>query len=140
MKIKTLAVANTAFLHLKGPDGAHLYEGEGDDRQKVGIDLFGPGSPEYGQIESKQSTRFTKNMQENDGKFVPGSVEERRKLAAEDLAALTASFHHIEADGPDSKPLKGVELYIDVYSDPKLGWIKEQALKFIADWGKFTPA
>lgn len=136
MKIATLAVAATAFLHLKAPDGTtFLY----DDGKPVGIDLYGPGSDEAAKIESAQSARAIKRMQDNDNKISLPPVETQRAEAADDLAALTAGFHHIEHDGPDGQPLAGRPLYHAVYSDPALGWIKAQVIKFVGDWGKFTP-
>ncbi|MEH3121979.1 MAG: hypothetical protein PGN16_08375 [Sphingomonas phyllosphaerae] len=135
MKIKQYAVALTAFLHLKGPDGTLLYE----DGQKVGIDLFSPGSPEYGQVEERRSARTIKRMAENDNKIAHVPLDELRIENAQDLVTLTSGFRHIEHDGPEGTPLSGQALYLAVYSDPSLGWIKEQALKFLGDWGKFTP-
>ena len=134
MKIKTLAVVPTAFLHLKGPDGAHLY----DDGKPVGIDLYGPGSPQYGQTEERQSARTIKRMQDNDNKISLVPIETRRNESSEDLADLTAGFCHIEHESEDGTPLTGRALAIAVYSDPTLGWIKEQVVKFVGDWGKFT--
>ena len=135
MKIAKLAVSPTAFLHLKGPDGTFLYEG----KEPVGIDLFGPGSPEFAQVEERQSSRALKRMQENDNKVSLPPVEQRRAEASEDLAALTAGFRHVEYDGADGKPLSGITLHTAVYADPALGWIKEQANNFVGDWGRFTP-
>jgi hypothetical protein len=134
MKIATLAVAATAFLHLKGPDGTHLY----DDGKPVGIELFGPGSPESAQVEERQSARAVKRMTENDGKLSLAPIEQRRTEAAEDLAALTSGFQNIEHAGADGQPLSGRALFIAVYSDPTLGWIKEQVLKAVGDWSRFT--
>lgn len=136
MKIKTLAVSTTAFLHLKGPDGVHLYE----NGAPVGIDLYSPGSREAAQVEERASGRTTKRMGDNDNKFTLPPVDVARKEVAEDLTILTAGFHHVEYDGPDGQPLSGTALSMAVYSDPELGWIKEQALKFQRDWGKFTPS
>ncbi|MCU6454353.1 hypothetical protein LPN01_09700 [Sphingomonas sp. A2-49] len=135
MKIKTLAVAATAFLHLKGPDGTFLYEA---DKSPVGIDLFGPGSGEFAKIEERQSARTIKRMQDNDNKVAHVPVEQRRAESAEDLADLTADFRNIDHDSTDGTPLVGRALHIAVYSDPALGWIKEQVVKFVGDWGKFT--
>ncbi|WP_294353317.1 hypothetical protein [uncultured Sphingomonas sp.] len=135
MKIKTLAVSATAFLHLKGPDGTHLYDG----KTPVGIDLFGPGSPEYARIEERQSARTIKRMQDNDNKLAHVPIEQRRVESSEDLADLTKDFRNIEHDGEDGQPLTGRALHIGVYADPALGWIKEQVIKFVGDWGKFTP-
>ncbi|MEG3089499.1 hypothetical protein [Sphingomonas sp. PB4P5] len=137
MKIKALAVAATAFLHLKGPDGTYLYDEA--TKEPVGIDLFGPGSRESGEVESRQSARAIKRMQDNDNKISFPPIELQRSEAAEDLASLTAGFRHIEHDGPDGEPLSGRALFHGVYSEPTLGWIKAQVVKFQADWGKFTP-
>jgi hypothetical protein len=135
MKIATLAVAATAFLHLKGPDGQHLYE----DGRAVGIDLYGPGSPEAAVIEAAQSSRAIKRMQDNDNKIAMPAMEVQREETTADLVAYTAGFRNIDMDGADGSPLSGKALYVAVYSDPALGWIKSQVIKFVADWGKFMP-
>lgn len=134
MKIKLLASAATAFLHLKSPDGTYLF----DDGKKVGIDLYGPGSVQHSQVEERQSARAIKRMQDNDNKISLAPIDERRAEAAADLAALTLGFHHIEHE-VDGAALTGTALVTAVYSDPELGWIKEQVAKFVGDWGKFTP-
>ncbi|MDN4632317.1 hypothetical protein QCD71_12385 [Sphingomonas sp. PsM26] len=135
MKIATLAVSPTAFLHLKGPDGQLLY----DDGKPVGIDLYGPGSDEAAAIESAQSARTIKRMQDNDMKIAVPSVETQREETTADLVAYTAAFRHLEHDGPDGQPLVGNHLAAAIYSDPKFGWVKPQVMKFVADWGKFMP-
>lgn len=135
MKIKSLAVVPTAFLHLKGPDKLPLY----DDGKPVGIELYGPGSADFARIDERQSARTIARLNENDGKVGHTPVDQRRAETTEDLADLTASFRNIEHDGPDGQPLSGRELHVAVYSDPTLGWLKEQAVKFVGDWGKFTP-
>ena len=78
-------------------------------------------------------------MSENDNKVSLAPADVRRAEAAEDLTDLTAGFRHIEHNGPDDHPLTGRALHFAVYSDPTLGWIKEQVSKFVGDWGKFTP-
>lgn len=133
MKIATLAVAPTAFLHLKGPDGLHLYE----DGKAVGIDLYGPGSPEAAVIETAQSQRALKRMQDNDNKVVLPPIEVQREETTADLVAYTAGVRNIEFDGPDGQPLIGKALATALYSDPALGWIKSQVIKFVGDWGNF---
>ncbi|WP_242183218.1 hypothetical protein [Sphingomonas sp. CARO-RG-8B-R24-01] len=135
MKIATLAVSPTAFLHLKGPDGQHLYEAG----KPVGIDLFGPGSPEAAVIESAQSARAIKRMQDNDNKIAMPSIEVQREETTADLIAYTAGLRNIEIDGSGDQPLSGNALLTALYSDPALGWIKVQVIKFVADWGKFMP-
>ena len=137
MKIALLAVATSGFCHLKGPDGNFLYDEK--TKEPIGIDLYSPGSPEAAELEGQQSARIIKRMQDNDNKVAHIPVEQRRVETAGDLTALTAGFHHIEYDGPDGQPLTGTALHTAVYSDPTLGWINVQAIKFVADWGKFTP-
>ncbi len=135
MKIATLAAVRTAFLHLKSPAGEHLY----DSGKPVGIDVFGPGSEEAQRVEARQTERAMKRMQDNDNKFSMPPVETARAEATEDLVALTAGFRNIDHNGEDGQPLSGVDLYRAVYSDPELGWIKEQFDRFKRDWGKFMP-
>jgi hypothetical protein len=131
MKIKTLAVAATAFLHLKGPDGAYLY----DDERPVGIELHGPGTTAFAQVEERQTARAIQRMQDNEGKVSLAPLAQRRAEEAEDLAALTHAFRGIEYDD-----LTGTELYKAVYAEPALGWIKAQVSKAVGDWGKFMPS
>lgn len=134
MKINAIAVSPTAFLHLKGPDGVPLYEG----KEPVGIELYGPGSPENSRLEERITARLQKRAADNDGvdPIVPG--DERRAQNAEDLADLTAGFRHLDCDGDNGKPLTGRALYLAVYGDPKYGWVNTQVVKFQRDWGKFS--
>ncbi|WP_066723576.1 hypothetical protein [Sphingomonas pituitosa] len=135
MKIAKLAASPTAFLHLKGPDGAYLYEG----KEPMGIEMYGPGTPEAAAVESAQSARAIKRMQDNNNKISLPPAEDQRAEKAADLSALTVGFQHIEYDAADGTPLTGKALFLAVYSDPSLGWIKEQADKFRDDWGNFMP-
>lgn len=146
MKIATLAVSPIAFLHLKGPDGQHLYEEDKSEFQPlngkkpplpVGIELYGPGSTEAAVIETAQSQRALKRMQDNDNKVVLPPIEVQRAETTADLVAYTAGVRNIEIDGPDGQPLIGKALATALYSDPALGWIKSQVIKFVADWGNF---
>lgn len=136
MKIAKYAVAKSGFCHLKGPDGNFLYDDT--TKEPVGIDLYSPGSPEAAELEGEQSARIIKRMQDNDNKVAHIPVEQRRVETAADLTALTAGFRHIEYDGADGQPLTGKALHTAVYSDPLLGWINVQVIKFVGDWGKFT--
>jgi hypothetical protein len=51
MDLRALKVADTAFLHLKGPDDEPLYaldeKGEPIKSRPVGITLYGPGTKQY---------------------------------------------------------------------------------------------
>lgn len=141
--IATLAVATTAALHLKSASGELLFA---DTARKlpIRIHVHGPGSAAYGVVESRQSTRALKRMDDNDGKVVAASPEERAKAVAEDLASITLSFENFEyrpeGAAKDSPSLTGEELYRAVYSDQRLGFIAKQVSKFVGDWGNFSAA
>ena len=135
--ISKLAVEDTATLHLKGPDGELLYA-DADRKKPLQIVLYGPGSDAYGLVESRQSARALKRMQDSDGKLTVAPHEERAKEAAEDLAAITAGFENISYGADPAQKLEGQKLFIAVYADPKLGFIAKQARQFVADWGNFT--
>jgi hypothetical protein len=132
LDISTLAVADTAAIHLKGPDGSHLYS----DGKPVRIVLYSPGSPVFAEIEDRQVARATKRMQDNDGKLALVPIEQRDNEQADDLAALTVAFENF--DLPSAAEKHGNEKFKALYLDRKLGFIKEQMLKALRDWGKFT--
>ena len=56
------------------------------------------------------------------------------------LVEVTAGFQHIEYDAPDGTPLAGAALYKAVYSSQPLGFIAEQATRFLSSWANFKPA
>ena len=140
LNIASLAVAATAALHLKNPAGELLFA---DDERTlpVRIHVHGPGSKAYGVVESRQSARALKRMQDNDGKITAATPEERVAETAEDLAAITASFENFEYQ-PDgsAEPVTGEDLYRDVYANQGLGFITKQVAKFVGDWGNFSAA
>lgn len=130
MDVSTLKAVDTSRIHVKNAAGEPLYDGE----KPVAIVVHGPGSRVYGTIESRQSSRALKRMNENEGKITAATAEERVAETAEDLADLTISF-----EGLSSGDLQGKELFHAVYSDPALGFITKQVSKHLADWGNFKP-
>lgn len=138
LDITTMAVANTAPIHLKDAEGNHMYFGEGDTRKPVQIILYGPGSPQYAEVEARQTNRAVKRMQDNDGKIAVASPEQRDAEQAEDLAAVTAAF--VGFNYPPAGDAKGAELFRAVYADRSLGFITKQVLKAVGDWGNFKSA
>jgi hypothetical protein len=135
MDILTQAIAETATLHLKGADGQPLYSGTGDARKPVLAILHSPGSEAYAQIETKQTARFLKRMDDNDGKRTAMSAEERLAQTAEDLADATVEFQNLEYEKKS-----GRALLLAVYGDRRLGFIANQVTKHLADWGNFKGA
>mgnify|MGYP006864742374 CR=1 FL=1 len=138
LDITTKAVANTAPIHLKDAEGNHMYFGEGEARKPVQIVLYGPGSPQYAEVEARQTNRAVKRMQDNDGKIAVASPEQRDAEQAEDLAAVTVAF--VGFTYPPAGEAKGAELFRALYADKSLGFITKQVLKAVGDWGKVKSA
>jgi len=130
MDATILKAAATGVIHVKGAAGEPLYDGE----TPVRIIVHGPGSRAYGVVESRQTARATKRMNDNEGKFTAGTSEERRAETAEDLATVTVRF-----EGLSYGDKTGTELFEAVYGDPDLGFIAKQVTKFLADWANFRP-
>ena len=139
LNIASLAVAATAALHVKGPTGEPLYADE-EGTLPVRIHVHGPGSRAYGIVETRQSARALKRMQDNDGKITAATPEERMTETAEDLAAVTVQFENFEYKRPDGGTLTGADLFQAVYLDQGLGFITKQVTKFVGDWGNFKAA
>lgn len=130
MDATSLKVAATSAIHVKNAAGEPLYEGD----KPVRIVVHGPGSRAYGEVETRQTARALKRMNDNEGKITAATAEERRKETAEDLAAITIAFEHLTHGDK-----VGAELFEAVYGDPELGFIAKQVTKHLADWGNFKP-
>jgi hypothetical protein len=128
MDAKSLKVAASGAIHVKNAAGEPLYDGE----HPVRIVVHGPGSRAFSAVESRQTSRALKRMNDNDGKMTAPTAEERLSETAEDLATLTIAFEHLSYEDKS-----GAELFEAVYSDPELGFITKQVEKHLRDWGNF---
>lgn len=122
-------VAQTAAMHVKSAAGTPMF----DNGKPIRIHFYGPASPQFAALETRQSERSVKRHNENEGRVVARTSEERRQEAVEDLLSLTAKFEHLEYEDKS-----GDELYAAVYGDPELGYILNQATKFVGEWGNFS--
>lgn len=130
------AAADTTAIHVKGRDGEHLYA-DAEKTLPVRIVIYGPGSKPYATVEARQTNRSLKRMQDNDGKPTVASPEQRLIEQAEDLADITVAFENLAY--PPAGAQQGKELFQALYADPKLGFIPQQILKAVRDWGNFKP-
>lgn len=131
------AAAETAFIHFKSTDGELLYA-DIERKLPVGVEVWGPGSAAFGVVESRQTARAVKRMQDNDGKIAVAPFEERNSEAAEDLATLTRRF--VNFDYPPAGDAEGPELFAAFYRDRSLGHLTKQVTQGVSDWGKFKSA
>ncbi len=130
MDVSSLKAAATAAIHVKNAAGEPLFDGD----KPVRIIVHGPGSRAYSIVETRQTARVLKRMNENDGKMTAATADERRIETAEDLAEVTINFENLT-----NGEKQGKELFEAVYGDPELGYITRQVTKHLADWGNFRP-
>lgn len=130
MDVSSLRVADTAAIHVKNAAGEPLYDGD----KPVRIVLHSPGSRAYATIETRQTARALKRMNDNEGRMTAPTAEERLTETAEDLADVTVRF-----EGLNNGDLQGPELFRSVYGDAALGFIAAQVTKALRDWGLFRP-
>ena len=96
------------------------------DGQPVTIELYGPGSTQYAKAQAKiDSASQARAFAAIRGKVAKDGPDEARRLQAEKLAACTAKINNFPVT-----PL-------DLYSNPKLGYITNQVAKFVEDWSAF---
>lgn len=131
MDASTLRVADTASIHLKSADGVPLMH----DGNPVRVTIYGPGSAQAAAIETRETNRTVRRMNENGGRLTAPTADERRAEVAEDLAAITVAFENLTYGYK-----VGAQLFEAVYADPALGFITAQVQKARDDWGKFKSA
>lgn len=118
-----LEANDTAWLEVqnKKKDGPLLFNG-----LPVRIEVRSPGTREALNIQHKQEqARTAATFAAMRGKPVKETVDGKISQGAEKLAAVTAQIENL----PFSP--------MDVYGNPKLGYISEQVAEFHGDWGNF---
>ncbi len=129
--ITTLAAEETATLDLLNGQDEALNDDKGN---RLSITLYGPGSKSHANAQAKRNNRTLERLRKK-GK-TDLSAEEQASETAEFLAACTVSFN-----GWEYSPAKGrgeKEHFKAAYSDPGLGFIRDQVAEFIGDWANFT--
>lgn len=127
MDVRSLAVEETSFLHLRDAGDELLY----DNGQPVGITLYSPGTKTYAKAQQDKQNRMVDRVKKR-GKADTTSEETIQQNAAF-LAACTKSMQNIAIG-----ELQGEELFMAVYSDTSIGFIADQAAKFLGEWANFT--
>ena len=122
--LAALEAQDTAQLTVQTPAGDALQI----NGSPLVLTLYGPGSAEYQRAQARidqavQARTFAALR----GKAQKDDPAELRRLRAEKLAACTAACS-----------VPGVDP-IDLYNNPRLGYIAAQAEKFVEDWANFLP-
>lgn len=122
--LQALEASDTASLEVQGLDGEPLVV----DGVAVTIKLYGPGSEAAIKAQAKaDAADQAKAFAAIRGKPVKDTPDAARLARAERLAACTVSL-----TGLDVSP-------IDLYRNPKLGYITQQVDRFVGDWSNFLP-
>lgn len=144
MQITNLAVNDTSFMHVRDAEDELLYEkkevtedGEKklvDDLDKpVGITFYGPGTKVFAKaVQVKNNNMMDRLKKKGKSDMSPDEAADEN---ASFLAAVTKEFHHIEID-----QLEGEALYKAVFLNKKIGFICDQANKWLGEWGNFKQA
>lgn len=130
--ITQAAAVETGSIELRKGDDSPLYGADGKTR--LTITVYGPGSRPYVDAASKRQNRQIDRLRRK-GK-IDQTSDEKLAEEAKFLAAITVSFNGFNY--PPLPTATGHDLFIAVYSDPKLGFIKDQVAEYAGDWENFT--
>lgn len=124
LNIRTRAVAETLTFDLTDADDAPLVDDAG---HPVRCTVYGPGSRRFQQAQQRRQDRLMEKAVRR--KAMP--AEEQARVQAEFLADITESIDVAYDD------LDGREKLIAIYSDPAVGYIRDQVERKVSDWGNF---
>lgn len=137
MSLKKYRMVETGVLHLKDAGDELMYadgeDGRPDLSKPMRIHLYGPGSKQYAKaMNAKQNAHV--DLLKRRGK-TKESADEAIRSNAEFLCGCTHSFENIDSDaGKD-----GEALYMEVYTDQGLSFIRDQVAAFLNETANFTP-
>jgi len=126
LNIRTRAVAETITFDLTDVDDSPLMDDAG---QPVRCTVYGPGSRRYQQAAQRKVDRVVNRMVR--GK--PIAAEEQARAQAEFLADITEDIDLAYDD------LVGRDKLLAIYTDPAIGFVRDQIERKVGDWGNFKP-
>jgi hypothetical protein len=126
-------LAETTFVHFKGPDHELLYYVVGDEKHKVGATVYSTGTREYQRAKTKQNNRFTERLKK---KKQDQSTDERLAEEAEFYADVTAELHHVAYE--PAANLQGKAFMKAIYAEPALNFLLPQIDEVLGDTENFT--
>lgn len=126
LNIRTRAVAETLTFDLTDVDDAPLVDDAG---QPVRCTVYGPGSRRYQQAQQRRHDKLMEKAMRR--KAMP--ADEQARVQAEFLADITEDIDLAYDD------LTGREKLLAIYTDPAIGFIRDQIERKVSDWGNFKP-
>lgn len=126
--LNTLKTKDTTAVHLRNPATDELLFDDEAKTKPVQVHIYGPGSSAY-----RNATLEMQNRQLKRGKKQI-SAEVLREESIDLLVACTASFENLAVDNVEVATKEQIKA---VYSDPQLGWLKDQVDSALGDIANF---
>lgn len=130
--IKTKKAVSTKTLELTDGSDDPLLDDKG---KRLSITVYGPGSKEYQRAQARRTNKAIERIKRKGKADV--TAEQSTRESAEFLAACTVSLNGF--DYPTDPKTEGYEMFLALYEDTELGYIRDQVAEFIGDWSNFTP-
>lgn len=127
----------TALIPLKNADGSPMADPATGDVAQVRV--HSPASKLWEQANARVRRNAAKRVRENGGK-IEAAAEGSTEDTVEFLCAITEEFIGVtvklaEGEEPSAKAIAKA-----IYSDPQLGFIRDQVEAAARDWGSFLEA
>ena len=123
--LKKHEMQDVSVLHLRDAEDELMYvdapDGEPDHSKPMRITLYGPGTIQFQKAEAERNNRLGERYRRK-GKLKL-SASEARQERAEFVSAVTQSTENIDSDTGAT----GEALHMEIYLNPKLSFIAEQA-------------
>lgn len=132
VNIMTKRVAEVSDLPVKNADGSPMID---DDGKPVTATVFGPGTKIWQVAHAAMQRKSIKRTREAKGKW-EASVDNSEEDTIEFLCEITKRFNNLEF--PDVQGDK--ETVRAVYSEPKLGFIRDHMVEDSKSWENFMKA
>lgn len=123
--------ADTADIKLKNADGSIMVDDAG---KALTVTVYGPASPQWAAANADLNRKRAKKVQDGGGK-IAAALEDATAEQINFLCAVTVGFSD-EIAHPEAK--NKADLPRVIYSDEKLGFIRDQVFAEANTWEAFT--
>lgn len=128
--LDSLAAVDTFALHLKHPLSEELLYDDNEKTLPVQIVIHGPSSTQYIEAVTAMQNRELKRQREK-------KLKSAEQIKSEGIDLLVACSDHAVNLEYKQAPLDNPEAFRRLYSDTKLGWIKDAVDAAIGDMANF---
>lgn len=135
MNLKKFEMEETGVLHLRDAGDQLMYaetDGQPDESKPIRVHVYGPGSKQYAKAFNENANRQVDLMKAK-GK-TKETVEEATAANARFLTGCTKGWENVEGESGAT----GDELSMEIYTNVRLRFIRDQVAAFVAETGNFT--